>query len=265
MYFFIIYHLLIFFSHSLYCGELYILKYGESQYPLKYTNRAGEGKARFGWYFYLFVEDNFKLLIDSGTFDSTQIKNFSIQNYKNPIYLLSKLNLKIEDITDIFISHIHFDHIGDLILFPQAKIHINLSEYEDLKLKKYYSRNKKYFKNAYDNNRILTYLGDLEIYKNIKIIQTGGHTIGSQALEIKFPDFDVLITGDECYFINECRNGIGTFPSALFSVSKNKVFMEKVIQKVKTQNSKIFTFHDTEIENYFRMDPLHETGILLKN
>lgn len=85
----------------------------------------------------LFQTANKNILVDTGVGDyhSEKFNNqFDIKSENSPlVYALSKINLKPEDITDIIITHLHFDHIGGLgqgvdgteIIFKNATLHIH--------------------------------------------------------------------------------------------------------------------------------------------
>ena len=57
--------------------------------------------------------------------------------------MLSEMNLAPEEISDIFITHAHFDHMGSIAEFPKAHIYIQKSEmlswYERFALPKRFS------------------------------------------------------------------------------------------------------------------------------
>lgn len=83
---------------------------------------------------------NKNILIDTGIGDYHGKKfdeRFGIKGEKNPLIqiLREDFNLGPEDITDLIISHLHFDHVGGLgqntdILFPNAILHIHKQHYE---------------------------------------------------------------------------------------------------------------------------------------
>jgi glyoxylase-like metal-dependent hydrolase (beta-lactamase superfamily II) len=77
------------------------------------------------------------ILIDTGIGDYHGEKfedRFGVQGDKNPLIkiLKEKLNLDASDITDLIISHLHFDHVGGLgsdqphhAIFPNAVLHLH--------------------------------------------------------------------------------------------------------------------------------------------
>jgi glyoxylase-like metal-dependent hydrolase (beta-lactamase superfamily II) len=83
------------------------------------------------------------ILIDTGIGDYHGDKfddRFGVKGSVNPLIeaLSSQHGLKPSEITDLIISHLHFDHVGGLgknegehqILFPQATLHIHRQHYE---------------------------------------------------------------------------------------------------------------------------------------
>lgn len=83
------------------------------------------------------------ILIDTGIGDyhgDKFDKRFGVVGAKNPLIenLKDKFGLNPEDITDLIVSHLHFDHVGGLgtdanhhqILFPAATLHIHRQHYD---------------------------------------------------------------------------------------------------------------------------------------
>lgn len=78
---------------------------------------------------------NKNILIDTGigTYHSNKFnQQFDIRGSNNPLIdCLKELDLKSDDITDLILTHLHFDHVGGIadkegnILFPNATIHLH--------------------------------------------------------------------------------------------------------------------------------------------
>lgn len=85
---------------------------------------------------------NRNILIDTGIGDYHGEKfdqRFGVEGKKNPLIQLLKesLNLEASDITDLILSHLHFDHVGGLgsdephhLLFPNATLHVHRDHYK---------------------------------------------------------------------------------------------------------------------------------------
>lgn len=73
------------------------------------------------------------ILVDAGfrrdLIDSPDGKEFAIANYQRPDSVLQKVGLKAGDITDIILSHPHWDHCDGIGLFPNAHIWVQKEDY----------------------------------------------------------------------------------------------------------------------------------------
>lgn len=80
------------------------------------------------------------ILIDTGIGDYHGEKfddRFGVKGPREPVLeLLKQIGLNNEDITDIVLTHLHFDHVGGLhgeswdLLFPSAQIHLHRDHYQ---------------------------------------------------------------------------------------------------------------------------------------
>jgi glyoxylase-like metal-dependent hydrolase (beta-lactamase superfamily II) len=86
---------------------------------------------------------NRNIIVDTGIGDYHGEKfddRFAVIGPKNPLCesLLKNCQLKAEDITDLIVTHLHFDHVGGLgteqgehkIIFPNAILHVHRQHYD---------------------------------------------------------------------------------------------------------------------------------------
>jgi glyoxylase-like metal-dependent hydrolase (beta-lactamase superfamily II) len=69
------------------------------------------------------------ILFDSGFHRDTFLKEFPMKDYLRPDEAVATAGVKPEDVTDIVISHAHWDHVGGIDLFPKATVWIQREEY----------------------------------------------------------------------------------------------------------------------------------------
>ena len=69
------------------------------------------------------------ILFDSGYHRDTFLKYFPATDYLRPDEAVKLVGLQPADITDIVISHAHWDHMGGIDLFPKANVWIQKDEY----------------------------------------------------------------------------------------------------------------------------------------
>jgi len=69
------------------------------------------------------------ILFDSGFHRQRWFKAWNIKNYLRPDEAVKLAGVKPEEITDIVISHAHWDHMGGIDLFPKATVWIQKEEF----------------------------------------------------------------------------------------------------------------------------------------
>ena len=69
-------------------------------------------------------------LVDSGFHRDRYFTQFAVKDFVMPNEALATLGLKAADVTDIFLSHMHWDHAGGIDLFPTARVWLQKEEYE---------------------------------------------------------------------------------------------------------------------------------------
>ncbi len=94
---------------------------------------AGADKSRkmdIAMMVWLIKGDGRNILVDSGFYRDQFMRQWHPADYTKPSEAIAKIGLKPEDITDVIISHIHWDHADGFDLFPKAKIWIQKDELE---------------------------------------------------------------------------------------------------------------------------------------
>ena len=69
-------------------------------------------------------------VVDSGFHREQYFRQFTVADYIKPSEAIAPLGLKPENVTDLIISHMHWDHAGGIDLFPAARVWIQKDEYD---------------------------------------------------------------------------------------------------------------------------------------
>jgi glyoxylase-like metal-dependent hydrolase (beta-lactamase superfamily II) len=69
------------------------------------------------------------ILVDSGFYRQQFFKQWKVNDFVKPSEALAPLGVKPEDITDVIITHMHWDHADGMDLFPKARIWLQKDEY----------------------------------------------------------------------------------------------------------------------------------------
>lgn len=71
------------------------------------------------------------VLVDAGFYRDKFIQQWKPRDFVKPSEaLMTGLGIAPDDVTDIIVSHSHWDHLDGVDLFPKATIHIQKEEYE---------------------------------------------------------------------------------------------------------------------------------------
>lgn len=117
---------------------------------------------------------------------------------------LSELGLTFEDVNHVALSHLHWDHIENCDLFPNAKIYIQRKEmaYAAAPIDPLYYEPDDIADLIGNYSDKIVYLdgedGDEYISPNVKLVLLGGHSVGSQVAHITTSRGVVVLTGDIC-------------------------------------------------------------------
>ncbi len=185
------------------------------------------------------AEDVYKIVADGNVYvilkpevvviDTSDIRNRNL--VKKEIESLVSLD-KVEK---VMLTHLHFDHVGNLDLFPNAKVFVDIEELDDFK------ENPDVFYLIGVSSKIKEMLrGASKLGKEmngLKVLKTPGHTRGSVAfLDEKKK---LLFSGDTLFF-----NGVGRtdFENSLPDEMEESV--RKLVGLVKDDEYKLCPGHD---------------------
>ena len=149
------------------------------------------------------------VLVDSGFYHERFFKDYKMKDFLKPSEAVAKLGMKPEEITDIVITHMHWDHADGADLFPNARIWIQKDELE------YYSGEAWETKDTSDGidaqdllefvklnteGRVGLVHGDAqEILPGLTCYTGGKHTYQSQYVGVNTAGGTVILASDNMY------------------------------------------------------------------
>jgi glyoxylase-like metal-dependent hydrolase (beta-lactamase superfamily II) len=147
------------------------------------------------------------VLMDAGFYRDKFITRWKPTNYERPSVAIGRVGLKPEDVTDIIVSHIHWDHADGIDLFPRARIWIQRDEYEH-----YIDSTGRPRSSTIDAadaamlfalaraGRVQLIPGDsVEILPGIRVYTGGKHTFASQFATVETDAGTVVLASDNAY------------------------------------------------------------------
>jgi glyoxylase-like metal-dependent hydrolase (beta-lactamase superfamily II) len=69
-------------------------------------------------------------IVDSGFHRDQYFSQFTVKDFITPSEAVAPLGLTPDQVTDIFLTHMHWDHAGGVDLFPSARVWVQKDEYD---------------------------------------------------------------------------------------------------------------------------------------
>ena len=246
--------------------EVYALKYAILKNPTPISNWVNNGPDKdsvsISFHFWLIKTPEGKnVLVDAGCrMDLPNAVDFGLTDYERPDSVLSRLGISADDISDIIISHPHWDHIDGLPLFPNATVWIQKEDYA------YYTgeawqkavkpggialRNIEFLLQLNIAGKLKLVDGDnKEIIKGITVFTGSKHTYNSQYVVVQSNQNRVVIASDNIWIYYNLQK---TLPAPSYGTFDAKGYI-KNMQRMKTQASKpsyILPGHDDAMFKQF--------------
>lgn len=148
------------------------------------------------------------ILVDTG-YDTAEADRRERTVIMEPDVALAPLGLKAADITQIIVTHLHFDHAGGLHLFPNATIHLQAAEmayatgpcmcHDVIRYPFTADHVCEAVQRVY-SGRCIFHEGDGQVAENVTVHCIGGHSRGLQAVRVLTEAGWLVLASDAAHF-----------------------------------------------------------------
>jgi glyoxylase-like metal-dependent hydrolase (beta-lactamase superfamily II) len=194
------------------------------------------------------------ILVDAGFYRPEILQRKDVADYTRPDKALGKLGIKPDEVTDVIITHMHWDHADGVDLFPKAQVWIQKEEFaytagadrkvaanDDGTLPGHYEALIKLNKDG----RVHQVDGDAkEIAPGVTVYTGGKHTFGSQYVGVNTKAGLMIIASDNLYLYENLDKHV---PIAQTVDAKSNLAAQDRMKKLASSPRLIIPSHDPEV------------------
>lgn len=157
---------------------------------------------------WLIRTDGHNILVDSGFYRPGIFKSWKVDGFVRPDEAVAKAGVRPDEITDVILTHAHWDHAGGAELFPKARIWIQKDEYQYYTVDAWKPDGKHggidredmdVLERAKKEGRLNLVDGDREILPGIRVYTGGRHTYASQYVSVNARPGTIVLASDNMY------------------------------------------------------------------
>jgi glyoxylase-like metal-dependent hydrolase (beta-lactamase superfamily II) len=202
---------------------------------------------RCGYFFHIQGTSE-PVIVDTGVTPQLAKKR-NLRGYSNPVQVLSRLGLESDEVRHVILTHMHWDHVGGVSLFPRATFYLQEKEYDfwlNNPIAKYPpfklevdEASLEYLASMEGSDRLVLLDGDKEILPGLKCLLAPGHSIALQAVAVD-TDQGVAVLGSDSG--HTFRNYEERWPSAVDMVALMKT--HDLLKRKVSSPELLFPGHD---------------------
>ena len=192
-------------------AEVYAIRYGTLRnFPVASLVAGADTSRRMDIALMVWLikrPDGRNVLVDAGFYRDKFMQRWKPADYIKPSEAVRAAGLRPEDITDVIVSHVHWDHMDGADLFPNARFWIQRDEYTH-----HVNDVGRVLDRAIDsldadmlaalkrNGRVQLIDGDdQDVLPGIKTYTGGKHTFASQYVGVQTAQGTVILASDNAY------------------------------------------------------------------
>jgi glyoxylase-like metal-dependent hydrolase (beta-lactamase superfamily II) len=197
--------------------EVFAVRYGtlaSHKSDLYYRYAAYEepdAEASMDYYFWVLRGFGSTVLVDTG-FDPASAARRGRTCLVEPLAALPEFGIAAEEVSTVVVTHLHYDHIGNLHAFPNAQLTVPARELEfwtgphagHVQFASHVEPDEiAYVRRAYDEGRVRLTDGNEELLEGVLAINVGGHSPGQQVTVVDVEGGRVVLASDAVHLYEE--------------------------------------------------------------
>ena len=199
------------------------------------------------------------ILVDTG-YDTAEAQARGRPIRLDPRAALRPFDLTPEQITQVIVTHLHYDHAGGLHLFPNARLHLQAAEmayatgpcmcHDTLRMPFTAGHICEAVQRLY-SGKLQFYDGDGEVAEGVTVHCIGGHSRGLQAVRVRTQAGWLMLASDAAHFY---ENVFGRKPFPIVVDVQNMLDGFERLHALATTPELIVPGHDPIVTRVFPQD-----------
>jgi len=158
------------------------------------------------------INDLDKYLANENGFNRYAFKHlakFDVKAQDELNFQFEKINLKLDGVKLVVLTHLHLDHTDGLKFFPKTEIIVGDVEYKhpSTNMPSTYPSWFRPNNVSYKKNQIEVFDKAFSINNDLFYVPTAGHTHGHSSVVFRTDNFDIIFAGDTSYNQQQLLNG----------------------------------------------------------
>ncbi|MEM9853687.1 MAG: N-acyl homoserine lactonase family protein [Pseudomonadota bacterium] len=208
------------------------------------------------YFFWLLESDGRKILVDTG-YDAAEGLARGRPIAKDPREALAPLGVSADDIEDIIVTHLHYDHAGGLHLFPNARLHLQEAEMafatgpcmcHGALRAPFTADHVCEAVRRLHAGRLRFYDGDGEMAEGVTLHRIGGHSRGLQAVRVRTSAGWLCLASDAAHYY---ENAFHDKPFPIVVDVENMLTGFKKIRALASEPGLLIPGHDPLVRELF--------------
>lgn len=252
--------------------EVIAIRYGDWQttkghcYFRYFSYGEPDASLRMDFFAWLIRGEDRVVLVDTG-YSAEAIATRPGRSITMPVTdALEALGVPPSSVEDIIVTHLHYDHTGNLSAFPDARLHVQKRELE-FWTSRYAAFPPQtasseageidYVRRAVESGRARLLDGDDRIAEGIRVELVGGHTPGQQIVVVE-GERPVILASDAVHYYEELERDR---PFEIFTTMTDMYDTYAMLrEREKTQGAVIVAGHDPLVMDRFPVIASSEAG-----
>lgn len=212
------------------------------------------------YYIWLLRRGSEMILVDTG-YDAVEAQSRDRPIRMDPGQALAPFGITPDDVTQVIVTHLHYDHAGGLHLFPNAQLHMQATEmayatgpcmcHDTLRDPYTAGHVCDVIKRLY-SGKVTFYDGEAQVAEGVTVHHIGGHSRGLQCVRVWTSAGWLVLASDAAHYY---ENVFSAKPFPIVVDLQNMLDGFETLRRLASKPELIIPGHDPLVRQYFPQGP----------